>query len=356
LKITNNSFVFFFTISVITVSLSACGNNDNKIGPPGSGAARPNPVINVDGYLVRTQTIVENIEVGGSLLANESTEINPEISGRLVYLNVNEGRNVSRGALIGRIYDGDLQAQLKKLQVQLQIARQTQSRFGELLKVQGISQQEFDQASLQVSNIMADMDIVRADITKTQIRAPFNGKLGLKNISPGSYVTPATIVATIQQVSQLKLDFTVPEKYSGQISNGQYINFTVDGSDKKYSARIMAIESSVSQTTRSLMVRSIVQNNDGLLLPGSFAKVILNFAPNENAIMVPAQAVIPQARGKKIIVAQKGSPVFVEVTTGYRDSVNVQITSGLNVGDTVVLTGLLSIKPESKINVDKIVN
>ena len=353
-----NQHLKFFTYTIILLSavISSCGSNDKKIGPPSAGAARPNPVINVSGYLVKTQTITENIEVGGTLLANESTEIHPEISGRLGYLYVHEGRNVARGALIGRIYDGDLQAQLKKLKVQLDIARQTQSRFGELLKVQGISQQEYDQASLQVSNILADMDIVRADITKTQIRAPFSGKLGLKNISPGAYVTPATVVATIQQVSQLKLDFTVPEKYSGQVRNGQYINFTVDGSDKKYSARVMAIESSVAQATRSLNVRSIVQNNDGQLLPGAFAKVVLNFAPNENAIMVPAQAVIPQARGKKMILAQKGSPVFVEVTTGYRDSVNVQVTSGLNVGDTVVLTGLLSIKPESKINVNKLVN
>ena len=351
----SHSYIFYSSFILVTIIISACGGKAEKIAPP-TGAARPNPVINVSGYLVKTQTITENIQVGGTLLANESTEIHPEISGRLVYLNVNEGRNVARGALIGRIYDGDLQAQLKKLQVQLEIARQTQSRFGELLKVQGISQQEYDQASLQTSNILADMDIVRAEITKTQIKAPFNGKLGLKNISPGAYVTPATVIATIQQVSQLKLDFTVPEKYSGQVKNGQYINFTVDGSDKKYSARVMAIESSVAEATRSLTVRSIVQNNDGSLLPGAFAKVILNFAPNENAIMVPAQAVIPQARGKKVIIAQKGSPIFVEVTTGYRDSVNVQVTSGLNVGDTVVLTGLLSIKPESKINVNTIVN
>src|SRR5690606_26388129 len=148
-----HSKLFTYTFLLLSVVISACGSNDKKIGPPSAGAARPNPVINVSGYLVKTQTITENIEVGGTLLANESTEIHPEISGRLVYLNVNEGRNVARGALIGRIYDGDLQAQLKKLKVQLDIARQTQSRFGELLKVQGISQQEYDQASLQTSNI-----------------------------------------------------------------------------------------------------------------------------------------------------------------------------------------------------------
>src|SRR5690606_5840279 len=148
-----NSYIVNSLFILVIIIISACGGNEKKIGPPTAGAARPNPVINVSGYLVKPQTITDNIQVGGTLLANESTEIHPEISGRLVYLNVNEGRNVARGALIGRIYDGDLQAQLKKLQVQLEIARQTQNRFGELLKVQGISQQEYDQASLQTSNI-----------------------------------------------------------------------------------------------------------------------------------------------------------------------------------------------------------
>lgn len=335
----------------------SCGNKKEKIAPPGKGGAnRGNGPVNVDGYIVKTQTVTENIEVGGTLLANESTEIHPEVSGRLVYLNVNEGRYVGRGSLIAKIYDGDLQAQLRKLQVQLKIAQQTQSRFGELLKIQGISQQEYDQSSLQVSNIAADMDIVRASLSKTQIRAPFGGRLGLKNISPGSYVTPQTIVATIEQTSQLKLDFTVPEKYSAQIKRGQLINFTVEGSNKFYGAKVLATESSVTQETRSLMVRSVVQNNSTQLVPGAFAKVVLNFEPDFNAIMIPSQAVIPQARGKKVILQENGIAKFVDVTTGVRDSVNVQITSGLKAGDTVVVTGLLTIKPESKIVVNKIVN
>lgn len=345
-----------FIYSLPGIFLLSCGATDKKIGPPGSNGPRANQPINVQAYVVAPRTVIENIQVGGTLLANEATEIHPETSGRLTYLNVNEGRNVGRGALIGRIYDGDLQAQLKKLQVQLQMARQTQSRFGELLKVQGISQQEYDQAALQVNNIQADMEIIRAELSKTQIRAPFSGKLGLKNISPGAYVTPASVIATIQQVSQLKLDFTVPEKYSSEIKNGQYINFTVDGSDKKYAAKVMAVESSIAEATRSLQVRSIVQNNDGNLIPGSFAKVQLDFAPQENAIMVPAQAIIPQARGKKVIISQGGSPLFVDVTTGFRDSANVLVTSGLNIGDTVVVTGLLTIKPESKLKVTGIVN
>ena len=350
------TFLLPLLIFFLTFTLS-CGNKEGKITASGKGGAnRPAPVTKVDGFIVKTETVTENIEVGGTLLANESTEIHPEVSGRLVYLNVNEGRYVSKGALIAKIYDGDLQAQLQKLQVQLKIAQQTQSRFGELLKIQGISQQEYDQAALQVSNIRADMDIVQASLSKTRIRAPFGGKLGLKNISPGAYVTPQTIVATIEQTSQLKLDFSVPEKYTGQIKRGQQINFTVAGSDKVYGAKVMATESSVAQATRSLMIRSLVQNKDADLIPGAFAKVILSFAPNNNAIMIPSQAVIPEARGKKVILQDNGMAKFVEVTTGMRDSVNVQITSGLKAGDTVVVTGLLSIKPDSKIIVGKIVN
>ena len=151
----------------------------------------------------------------------KSTEIHPEISGRVVQLNVSEGRNVSSGSLLAKLYDGDLQAQLKKLQVQLQIANQNEQRSSQLLKIQGISQQDYDASLLNVNNIKADIEIIRTSITKTEIQCAINGKVGLKNISIGAFVTPTTIVATIQQNEILKLDFSVPEKYTSQIKTGQ---------------------------------------------------------------------------------------------------------------------------------------
>ncbi|MES1215018.1 MAG: efflux RND transporter periplasmic adaptor subunit [Bacteroidota bacterium] len=346
-------------LSLLCLSLIgfySCGEKDKKLANTPKAGGNRQQTIQVDGYVVKAQALGENVEVPGSLIANESTEIHPEISGRVVMLNVSEGKLVSKGTLLAKIYDGDLQAQLKKLKVQLEIANQNEGRSSQLLKIQGISQQDYDASLLNVNNIKADIEIIQTSIIKTEIRAPFNGKVGLKNISMGAYVTPLTIVATIQQTDILKLDFSIPEKYTSQIKTGQLVSFTTEGAKKNYSAKIMATESAVTQNTRSLMIRAIVQNKDAGLLPGVFAKVILDFDPDPNSIVIPTQAVIPQARGKKVIIYSGGLAKFTDVTTGLRDSATVQITSGLKPGDTVVTTGLLSVRPESKLQVNKIIN
>ena len=347
-----------FAIGLASALLfSACGGKDKKDEKAGGNAggkpAGP-PVSRVDAFIVKTSPLTDNLELPGSLIANESTPVNPEISGRLVYLNATEGRTVGKGTLIAKIYDGDLVAQLNKLQVQAKVQQQTAKRYEELLKIQGVSQQEYDLAKLEISNVQADMAIIRSNIMRTEIRAPFSGTLGLKMISPGAYVTPATVITTIRQNSQLKLDYTLPERYSNKIEVGKLISFTSEGNNKVYNARILATESGISEENRSLLVRAMVTNNDGKLLPGQFVKVKTNFDPDPNAIMIPSQAVIPQARGKKVAVYRNGVADFVDVQTGARDSANVQIVSGLKVGDTIITTGLMSLKPKGKVQLGKV--
>ncbi|MBL0182017.1 MAG: efflux RND transporter periplasmic adaptor subunit [Chitinophagaceae bacterium] len=308
----------------------------------------------VEGYIVKHMQVSDKAELPGSIIANEETEIHPEISGRLVYLNINEGKNVGKGTLLAKIFDGDLQAQLKKLQVQLAVAEQTVSRMGELRKIDGVSQQEYDLSALQVNTIRADMEIVRTSITRTEIRAPFGGTLGLKNISAGAYISPATTLTTIRQNSQLKLDFTLPEKFTTSFTIGQLVNFTIEGNPKTYTAKVIAAESGLQENTRSLNIRALVTNNDGKLLPGIFAKVATNFNTDPNGLMVPSQAILPQARGKKVIIYRGGIASFVDVVTGLRDSALVQIISGVHEGDTIVTTGLMSLKPDAKISITKI--
>ncbi len=344
----------FPLLALALFALASCGGKDEK-KPAASGRPAAGPM-KVDAYIVKAQNFAENIEVPGTIIANESTEIHPEVSGRIVQLNVAEGRYVSKGTLLAKLYDEDLQAQLKKLQVQLQIAETNEKRSSQLLEIQGISKSDYDASLLNVNNIKADIEIIRTSISKTEIRAPFNGRLGLKNISPGAYVTPADIIAVINQTSQLKLDFTVPEKYSSQIKTGQTIYFTYQGSNIRHTAKIMATESAVAQNTRSLMVRSVVQSNGTDILPGAFAKVQLRFDPDPNALLVPTQAVLPQARGKKVIKYEAGIAKFVDVTTGVRDSARIQILDGLKKGDTVIVTGLLSTRPESPLAIGKFVD
>lgn len=345
-----------FSFAFILLFCTACAKKEKKtVASPAGGANRQMPV-RVDGYIVRTHTLSENVEVPGTIIANEATEIHPEISGRVVYLNVKEGAYVPKGTVLVRLYSGDLQAQLNKLQVQQQIAQQKTARLEQLVKIGGISQQDYELGKLEVNNISSDIEILRANISRTVVRAPFAGKLGLKNISPGAYVTPTSIIATIQQTSQLKLDFTVPEKYSGQIKPGQLVTFSYQGADKKFFAKVIALESSVAEATRTLMVRSIVQEKDATLIPGGFAKVILNFEPDPNALMVPSQAILPQARGKSVILFNGGKVKFQDITTGIRDSSNVQVTSGLKAGDTIVITGLMSARPNGQMQLARIVN
>ena len=338
----------FIRFIMLVILFAGCGSKENKIPAAGNPKVAP-PAPKVDAYIVKTSSVSNNLELPGTIVANEATEIHPEISGRMTYLNVMEGKVVSKGTLIAKIYDGDLRAQLNKLNVQLRVQEQTAKRYEELLKINGVSQQEYDMIVLQSGNIRADMEIVQSNITRTEIRAPFSGTLGLKMVSPGAYISPQTVLTTIRQNNELKLDFTLPERFISQLRPGQVVNFTSEGNPKTYNAKVIATESGVSEENRSLQVRAIVINNDNKLLPGSFAKVKISFAPDPNAIMIPSQAVIPQARGKQVIIYNNGEIAFADVITGIRDSASVQITNGLKAGDTIITTGLMGLKPKGKV-------
>ncbi|HEV8282691.1 MAG TPA: efflux RND transporter periplasmic adaptor subunit [Chitinophagaceae bacterium] len=345
----------FFTAGIIAIVLLACGSSDKKTttqsasGSPGSQPGAKQPPMPVDIYIIKPSLINAKIEVSGSLLANETTEIHPEISGRLVQLNIAEGKFVNKGALLAKIYDGDLQAQLRKLQVQLEIANTNEERSSQLLKIQGISKADYDASVLNVNNIKADIEITRANITKTEIRAPFSGKLGLKNISPGAFIVPSTVLTTISQVNKLKIQFSVPEKYGSEIKNGQHISFKVNGSPKTFSAAVIATETSIGEDTRSLTVRALVNNNDPALIPGTFANVEMILGNNPNAIMIPNSAVLPQGRKKQVFVFKNNKALPTEITTGVRDSANVQVLTGLFPGDTLITSGLLFLRPGSDV-------
>lgn len=341
--------VLGFVLSFIFI---ACKSEKKDNAP--AARSHGDKAIQAEAFVVKTKPLSENLEIPGTLLPFEETEIRPEISGRVVWLNIPEGSFVQKGTLLVKLFDNDLQAQLKKLQVQLQIAQKTAERQKELLKINGISQQEYDLSELQVSNLNADIELTKVSISKTEIRAPFAGRIGLKNISNGAYVTPTTLLTTISQVNQLKMEFSVPEKYSEFMHKGRLVNFTIAGADKTFVATIMATESNIEANTRTLKIRAVVKGQHKLLVPGAFAKVSLQMGKNDHSLIVPSQAVIPQARNKQVIVYKSGIPRFAVVTTGIRDSSYVQVLEGVNEGDTVVTTALLAIRPDSKIKLTKV--
>jgi membrane fusion protein (multidrug efflux system) len=222
------------------------------------------------------------------------------------------------------------------------------------LKVNGVSQQEYDLALNTLNNIQADMELLKAQIDKTEIRAPFNGKLGLRNVSLGAYVSPATVVTSLQTTGQLKIDITIPEKYSSVIQVGDMLQFSVDGTKAPFAAKVAAIEPMIDEGTRNIKLRAFIQGSSAGLVPGAFAKVQLKLKDIPDAILVPSNAVIPDAKTKKIIVADSGKAKFVIVQTGIRTENEVQVIEGLEVGDTVITSGLLQIKPNMLLKITKV--
>ena len=341
----------------LAMGIVSCGDKKTtKSGSEKGSGNEKNKTVGVQVFVVKPSSFAEELEVPGSILANESVEIHPEVAGRIIVLSIQEGKTVEKGTLIAKLYDGDLIAQLKKLEVQLQLAQKTEERQAQLLKIQGISQQDYDISLLQVNNLKADIGIIKTNLEKTEIKAPFTGKMGLKNISVGAYVTPATVITSIHQTTILKVDFTVPEKYTSRIRVGQKIRLTAMGSNEVLTATITATAASMLENSRSLQVRAQINNPGKVIMPGSFAKIKIAFEPDANAKLIPAQAILPQARGKKVILFRNGIAVFQDITTGVRNAEQVQIIEGINSGDTVVTTGLMNIRPEAKLTITKVVN
>jgi len=336
--------------------LFSCGKTDKNAGtpsgtPPAKGAALS--VTSVEGFVAKPSVLTERVTASGNLLPAEETELHPEASGRVVRLNLPEGRLVRKGDLLLKIFDDDLKTQLRKLETQLKQAEITEQRLAELLKVKGVSQQEYDLAVLQAQTFRADIELLRVNISKTELRAPYDGILGLRRISPGAYVTPATAITTLRSASALKLDFAVPEKYSQQLRIGQPLEFKVEGSAATHKATVQATEQRIAEGSRDLQVRATVANSKGLL-PGAFAEVSLALGNNASALLIPNQAIIPQARDKKVILCKDGKAKFVVVKTGVRQAGMIEITEGIQTGDTVCTTGILFLRPDARVTFSKV--
>jgi membrane fusion protein (multidrug efflux system) len=343
-------YVTQFIIIAFTAFMCAC----HSVTTDKKTVTRQDVSLRVEGVIVNPTVLEQTIAISGTLKPFEETVLMPEVAGRVIEINLSEGGFAKKGTLLVKLFDGDLQAQLKKSKAQLQLEEQTEKRQSELMKVSGISQLDLDQTILQINSIKADIEVLNVQINKTEVRAPFDGTIGLRNISVGAQITPATALATIRDVRHLKLDFSVPEKYSSTIKPGYKVSFTVQGNDKKYNATVIATEQGIESDTRNLNGRAIVDDNSTSLIPGEFANVELRLNENKDALMVPTEAVIPQARTKQVIVAKSGKASFVTIITGIRNSSSVQVLSGISPGDTVVTTGILFLKPNAVLKFSKV--
>lgn len=319
---------------------------------PGSGSPaqqRGPQALNVQGMILTPRYLSETINSTGTLLSDEETDLSFETSGRIVDIFFNEGTHVSKGDLMAKINDRHLQAQLQKLQAQKSLVQEREFRQRSLLERDAISQESYDQVVTELQVIDADIALVEARISETELRAPFNGVVGLRHLSEGSYVNPNTKIARLVKNKPLKIEFSVAERYSGEIGPGFPIRFRVDADT--LNARVYAIEPRIDVNTRTLLVRALYPNTNEELLPGRFTRISLQLSETDNAIAVPTEAIIPEIEGEKVFLYRSGVAQSQIVTTGLRTESHIQITSGLEFGDTLLTSGVMQLRPNLPVEI-----
>ncbi|MGC4039720.1 MAG: efflux RND transporter periplasmic adaptor subunit [Flavobacterium sp.] len=309
------------------------------------------PPVGVSAVVVKPQDFSNTISLSGSIEANEQIEIHSEVSGVVENISFSEGNSVSKGQVLLKVNDVELRAQLVQAKTKEALASENERRAKLLLQKEAISQEEYDIASADYKSMKAQTQLIQAQIGKTSVRAPFSGKIGLRNISPGSYITPTTLIANLVSTNQLKITFSIPEKYASQIAKGSEVKFTVPNVSDKFTAKIYALEPGIEMATRTMKIRALTDNSNGKLLPGTFANIELALNNIKDAIIVPTEAIVPVQGGKKVFIANNGKAKEIKVETIARTDKDVVVTSGLKVGDTVLTSGTMSLKDEADIKV-----
>ncbi len=299
----------------------------------------------VEAVIADFETIEDRIFTSGSVAANEEVELSAEASGIITDIYFEEGREVSQGDLLLKINDSQLQAQKARTQFRLNLAEQREVRQARLLERGGISQDDYDATLNEVNVLRAEKQLIDAQIEQTEVRAPFNGIVGLKFVSVGSYISPNTRIASLQDIDPVKIDFSIPERFISRVNIGDAINFTVQGYDSTFTGSVYAIEPRIDPETRTLRIRALSGNPDRLLFPGAFANITLILEEINDALMLPSISVIPELNSQKVFLVRDGKVEESRIRTGIRTSEKIQVIEGVAHGDTVLTTGLLQVRP-----------
>lgn len=311
-------------------------------------------MLNVNAQVIKPKALTDGIAINGNLLPDEEVDLSFETSGKVVQINFTEGVPVRKGQLLAKVNDLPQQAQLKKLEAQLKLSEDRVFRQDALLKKEAVSLEEYQQAETNLAMLKADIDVVKANIALTELRAPFDGIIGLRQISEGTYASPSTVVAKLTKISPLKVEFAVPERYAGQIKKGTTLKFSVEGDLDLLSATVYATESQVDTETHTLAMRALYPNSNGAILPGRYVNVRLQMKEIPDAIAIPSEAIVPEMGKDKVFLYKSGKAVPVEITKGLRTDSEVQILRGLSVGDTIITSGTLQLRLDLPVSLDQI--
>jgi membrane fusion protein (multidrug efflux system) len=329
-------------------------SNENSEPVPGGGQNQG--ILPVEAIVVKAEKLDNKLVVTGSVLPNESLEMKSEVSGKISGIYFKEGERVKKGKLLAELNDDELFAQLEKEKHNRKLNKDSEFRQRKLLEKDAISQEEYDNALNRLNITNADIKLLEAQIAKTKIFAPFDGTIGLRYVSEGAIINSNTTIATLYNLSPAKIDFSVPGRYSTQVEAGKKIFFTIENNARIFEGEVFAVEPQIDPNTRTLKVRAIADNSEGLLLPGQFVRIELILGTTDHALLAPSEAVIPELQGHKVYLGSGGVAKEVKVEIGLRTERSVEIVSGLNENDTLITTGILQLRPGIPIVITKITN
>ena len=326
-------------------------NKELSQAPQKAQASNRSRTLNVIGEIIKESSISDGSNITGLLLPDEEVNLSFETSGKITAINFTEGTHIKEGELLAKVNDPQLQAQLRKLEVQLKLAEDRVYRQNALLEREAVSKEAYEQVQTDLAMLKAEIDMVKANIAYTELRAPFDGIIGLRQVSVGSFASPTTVVAKLTSVTPIKVEFSVPERYASEVKKGTNLEFSVDGKLEAFKAQVYATEASLDAETHTLLVRALYPNENGELLSGQYAGIRLKQKEIPDAIAVPAEAIVPEMGKNKVFVYRNGKAEPVDVVTGIRTDAEIQVVKGLEFGDTILTSGTLQLRKGSAVNI-----
>lgn len=349
--------IVLFIIGIIVFPQVRKNFTTKDDAPPPPAPSPRNQVLNINAEVLQYKTLSDQSITAGTSIPDEEVDLSFESSGKVIAIYFTEDTHVKEGDLLAKINDKPLQAQLKKLEAQVPLARDRVYRQHSLLEKDAVSQEAYEQVTTEYEKLMADIELVKANIAQTELRAPFDGIIGLRTISEGAYVNPTTSIARLTKIMPLKIEFSIPERYVSEIRNGSKITFRLEDSEgnmHEYKATVYALESTIDQNTRTQKARALFANHGELIKPGHYVSVEMSKDEIHDAIAIPSEAVIPEMGKNMVFVYENGVAVSREITTGLRTESHVQALEGLNVGDTLITTGVMQLRNGMKVSIDNL--
>jgi membrane fusion protein (multidrug efflux system) len=326
----------------------------NAPAPPPVGGGKGAP-LNVAIKVIEPENLIDIIRATGNLIPDEDVDLTFETSGKITNIYFQEGSAVKKGDLLAKVNDKPLQAELSKLEAQIPLAEDRVFRQKSLLEKDAVSKEAYEQVTTELEKLHADIELAKSRIAQTELRAPFDGEIGLRQVSEGSYASPTTIVASLTKIIPLKIEFSVNERYANLVRQGTHITFNVPPDLTTYTAQVYAVESRVDLKTRTLKARATYANANGRLTPGRTASIEIKSHEIVNALTIPNEAIIAEMGRDIAYLYSEGKAKQIEVVKGLRTESNIQVLQGLHAGDTLIITGVMQLRDGLPVKIDNVI-